>query len=174
MAPATDAPAAPSSPRDAVDEAAGKDATRSPDSLSKETQSKALSWFLSEDADPDVITDTFEMNVGTKDRPNWISHTVQAIPRERIEQIRKQFTSRRSDGTDEVDNSQSNLYIAVEGLTDPNPSDPQLRGRFADPADALSFRYRRKSGLIDVIAGRVVGCSGYSDDDVREVNAAKN
>ena len=38
----------------------------------------------------------------------------------------------------------------------------------------LKHRFRRKPGLIDQLAGRIMDLSGYDEEDVREAEAAKN
>lgn len=131
-------------------------------------RSSATAWFLEADAEDD-FTSSFQLNVGVSEE-KWITWTVRPVDRDTIDKLRK--TYREKDG--EVDASAVNLRIAVEGTVDPDLMSPAIRGKYADPGDALRFRFRHKSGLIDQIANKVVEISGYDDTDVREVEAAKN
>lgn len=141
-----------------------------------QTKMDALDWFLSDDPDEGVATKVIALNVATKPgEERWIEWTIQAMQRERIQTIRDQVRKRgrRARRGDETDEAQSNLRIATEGTVYPDLRDPKVRGEFLDPSDALKHRFRNKPGLIDQIAGEVIGISGYDDDDVREVDAVK-
>lgn len=125
----------------------------------------ATDWFVGEDGGEE-LTDSFKLNVGSKKTPRWIVWTIKSLEREYIDAVRKQERS-----GDEVDANRVNLRLAASATVDPNLQD--LRGDYADPADALQRRFQRKGGLIDQIANRVVELSGYDDDDIKEIDAVK-
>jgi hypothetical protein len=135
--------------------------------------SSATDWFLSDDPE-DISTLTFELNVASPDKPqHMIRWTVQALDRDRIRAIRRMNT--RTQGTAEVEDEMAvNLRVAAEGTIDPDLSSPEVRGKYVDAADALRARLKHKPGLIDLIAGRVMRCSGYDQGDVVEVEAGKD
>lgn len=136
--------------------------------ITAEERSEATAWFLESDIDESMTT-SFQLNVGVGEE-KWITWAVRSVDRDAIDKLRKQY--RDKDG--EVNASAVNLRIAVEGTVDPDLSNPAIRGKYADAGDALRFRFRNKSGLIDQIANKVVEISGYDDTDVREVDVAKN
>lgn len=164
---------------DAMRRAAAHDPKDKGPELDNETIMSATDWFLSDEDDED-ITRTFELNVGVgKDK--WVRWTVRALDRDRIRDLRKLGMSRatrRSGG--EADDMRVNLLIATEGSV-VDFTDPRVRsykandgtvGELIAPEDVLRYRFRKKPGLIDQIAGEVLSTSGYDDDDVREVAAA--
>jgi hypothetical protein len=168
--------------RDVVDKLAEIPKGAEPE-LTGQQSMDAADWFLSEDSED--ATDSFELNVGVGSdgygKPNelWVIWTVRALDRERIRQIRKNSREkrRRGPGGEGVeDDMQANLRIATDGTVYPDLTDPMMRGNVADPAEALHARFKRlgKSGLIDQIASRVLTISGYDDEDMREIQAAKN
>lgn len=134
--------------------------------------SAATAWFLETDME-EVAKETFEIDVSSNpDEPRWIPWTVCALSRERIQTIRREAVTGK--GAEAVaDDMGANLRIAAEGTIDPPLKEGDLRGKYADPADALRFRLRHKPGLIDQIANKVISVTGYDDDDVRKVTAGK-
>lgn len=170
---ATDTPPSETPKTDAVAKAAE---ARDPRELTPTDVADATAWFMEEDSE-EVASKTFELNVGVKSE-RWIRWTVQAIDRDRIRQIRKMSQPRAARrggaGIGSEDEMLVNLRIAAEGTLDPDLHDPKLRRGIADPAEALRMRFHAKPGLIDQIAGEVLSVSGYDDEDIREVKAAKN
>lgn len=152
---------------EAVRAAAG--AKRPERELTAEQQDNATAWFLEEDPE-EVPTRSFQLNVGVENE-RWVTWTVRAIDRDELRVLRRQ-SRRGRQGTE--DDLSLNLRIAAAGTVNPPISEARVRGEFADPAEALNYRLRHKQGLIDQIAGEVLTASGYDDNDVREVTAAKN
>lgn len=140
--------------------------------LSELEHHDATDWFLSAETE-EVATKSFKLNVSNDpDNPKWVVWKVQALQRELIQSIRKEAV--KGTGADaEPDDMQANLLIATEGTIVPDLKDARIRGKYADPSDALRFRLRHKPGLIDQIANRVIAVTGYDDDDVRKVEAGK-
>lgn len=142
-------------------------------------QQTATDWFMSTDAE-EVAWAWIDINVapaGAKEK--LVPFKIQVVDRDRIRDLRKQATVEKANGTEEIDEMEANLQIAVEGLLEPDlRNKPELRTvrgqEFLDPADALRARFAYKPGIIDQIAGRVVQISGYNDKDVKEVRAAGN
>lgn len=153
--------------------------------MSAEQVDAATEWFLSDDEDPD--TDYFEMNVGTPEEPRWIGWTIRSVDTEVLKRIRRQGENRSSRrrgggvGLGDIDPQEANARIVLEGTITPDLYEvAQKKGvqNTADPSvgamQVLKHRFRRKPGLIDQIAGRIMDLSGYNEDDLREAEAAKN
>lgn len=142
----------------------------------------ATEWFLGQDEDEgERAVKTLEIDVGIS-KPKIIRWVVGSLDRDRIAEIRREareIVQRRHGkrrGMDPLDESPemiANVRIAVEGTISPDFSDDRVRGKFADPADAMRHRFKAKSGLIDQIAGHVILLSGFSSEDVQEVDAVK-
>lgn len=135
----------------------------------------AMEWFLSSEDSNVRATKSFEVNVSADPtQPKFVRWTVQAIPRERIRQIRRQsrIVTRRG-ASDETNEAKANTLIAVEGTVHPDLA--EIAGRLGtnDVAGVLDRRFAHKPGLIDIIAGEVLSASGYDEDDVRDVAAGK-
>lgn len=145
-------------------------ATDAKKDLTNAERADATNWFLAGSPEGPAKVH-FQLNVGVDSRnPHWINWTVQAMDRDRITEIR----SSASDEYDDVAKAGmvANTRIAVEATVTPNLK--ELRGEYADPADALTARFGFKPGLIDQIAQKVLKATGYEDSDVREVDAVKN
>lgn len=149
--------------------------------LTAEAIADATAWFMSDDPEEQVAHRRLKINVSTDpDKVLWVEWIVKGLPRERITQIREESAStaegrRRGRETGFAnDGVTANTKIAAEGTIYPNLRDKKVRGNFADPADAMKYRFRNKPGLIDQIAGHVIEVGGYSDEDVKELTAAKN
>lgn len=154
---------------------------KSRETLSEDEQADALEWFLSPESED--VTDDIELNVGTARKPKWIKWTIQTVDRDELRRIRRQSREqgnrrerRRAaaigQGT-ELDADAANLRIVVEGTVYPDLRAAAKQMNLVDPADAVRRRFRKKPGLIDQIAGEVMSLSGYDDEDVREVQAAR-
>lgn len=169
----------PSPGRTAVEEAA-----KSPETAKEMAASErmdAVEWFMADDPDEAPAQRKLELDVSTDpDHPKIIEWVVQALERETIQQIRdkaKKAPGRRRarQGDESAENvAVANTRIAAAGTLYPNLRDERVRGDFMDPADALKYRFRNKSGIIDQIAGHVIEVSGYDEADVQEVNAVGN
>lgn len=154
---------------------------KNPKDLDPEVVQDATDWFLADDEE-EVAEHSFEINVGVN-KPRWVRWTVRAIDRDRIRDLRNSTMNRQARRSGrEADDMRVNLLIATEGSVI-DWSDKQVMsykkqdgttGTFVDPSDAMRYRFRRKPGLIDQIAGEVLSTSGYDDEDVREIAAAKS
>jgi hypothetical protein len=156
----------------AVDAAAN---VEDPKDLTEQEAMDGAEWFMSDEEEDEGYLD-FDLNVGQKS-PKWVRFRVQALTRERIDQIRKQNQIIQPDGTIQNRELEANVRIAVEALISPNLSKPEnrvVRGQtFMDPADALVARFAHKPGLVDQITGKAIDVSGYNEGDIREVRAGK-
>jgi Phage XkdN-like tail assembly chaperone protein, TAC len=170
----------PSAQREALEEAA--QSKKAAAEMSEIERMDAVEWFLSDDPDEAVATRTLRLNVSTNpDKVTEIKWVVQAVARERIQQIRdearnqpgKRRRQRASQGEDTGNQALANLKIAAEGTAYPDLRDPRLRREFLDPSDAMAYRFRNKPGLIDQVAAHVIEVSGYDEDDVQEIAAVK-
>lgn len=172
----------------------GKDAVRrasksseAAEEMSVTERMDAVEWFMSDDPDESPAIRKLELNVSTDpDNPKYVEWIVQAIGRERIQEIRDaarkhgRGRKRRAQQSDDESDAgvRANLRIAAEGTVYPNLRDDQLRNlhgkQFLDPADVMNYRFRNKQGLIDQIAANVIEVSGYDEDDVQEIDAVGN
>lgn len=147
------------------------------DRITPSEEAEATAWYLDPDnLDQNPTTHTFKVDIApykARDK-KLVDITIQPLDRQYIQQIRKENT--RREGTREETNDMGiNLALVVASLVEPDLRDPKVRGQYQDPADVLRLRlFRHKSGLIDQIANKVMAVSGYDDDDVLEVEAAKN
>lgn len=150
--------------------------------LTETTKMDATAWFMSEEPEETIAFRRLEINVSADpDRIIEVEWVVKALTRERITQIREEAATstagRRRARRDENmtgDTALANARIAAEGTLSPDLRDPKVRGQFTDPVDALKHRFKHKPGLIDQICGHVIEVTGYNDEDVREIEAAKN
>lgn len=156
-------------------------ADKRPEEITGKEAQAATDWFMSDDVE-EQAWDYTELNTGGpvgSGRERWVRFKISALPRERITEIREEATVVHSNGQSKTNGVEANTVIAVEGLLEPDlqnaPRPIRVRGQdFMDPADALNARFAHKSGLIDIIANKIVQLSGYDDGDVREVKAAGN
>lgn len=134
-------------------------------------QNVALEWFLSDDPDDqDDLTRTIEINVGKSDGEKWIPWTIRAVDLDTLRRIRKATITRRGGDLDEV---QANLKIVVSGTVAPDLTEAAHAMHITTAEKALQRRFRHKPGLLGQISGEIMALSGYDDEDVREVSAAK-
>jgi hypothetical protein len=137
----------------------------------------ALDWFLSDDpSDEGELQRVLEINVGGEKEKN-IPWTIRAIDVDTLRRIRRSVAGgraqRRQGG--ELDEVTANLKIVVEGTVNPPLAEIAKAKNIAGGAEtALKLKFRHKSGLIGQLAGEILSLSGYDEDDVREVSAAKN
>jgi hypothetical protein len=144
---------------------------------SEQDMADATAWFLSEQYAGVKARKSFELNVSADpEHPHYVAWTVEAISRQRIRQIRRQarVTSRRNTTGDQMDETKVNLLVACEGTVDPDLDAIAHEIGAQDASSVLERRMAHKPGLIDQIAGEVLGASGYDDDDVRDVTAGKS
>jgi len=142
----------------------------------KETED-ALEWFLSnEDQD---FTQELSLNVGSPAKPKWINWEIKTVDLDTLRRIRRQSQAgsraqRRGAQAGEIDEVEANLRIVLEGTASPDLHDIAKQMGDIDPAETLKRRFSHKPGLIGQISGEIMSISGYDDEDVREVDAAKN
>lgn len=170
----------PSTP-DGADDLQGADlisAAAAGKELSPKATEDALEWFLS--AEEEDFTQELKLNVGSPNAPKWIVWEIKTVDLDTLRRIRRQSTpssrqQRRSGAqTGELDEVEANLRIVLEGTASPDIRAIAQQKGDVDPADTLKRRFRHKPGLIGQISGEIMSISGYDDDDVREVDAAKN
>jgi hypothetical protein len=159
---------------DLIDAAAR--AANGKDKLNDEEQVDALEWFLS-DTDATELTHTFQVNVGTQLKKVWIDWTIKPVDMDRLRAIRRrsaQGGSRRQRAQGEqFDEVAANVQIVLEGTIDPDLRAAGKQLGAADPSFAVRGRFAHKPGLLAQIAGEIMSLSGYDDEDVREVDAAR-
>jgi hypothetical protein len=156
-----------------------EDGRPDPEKVTPQQAADATAWFMSSDEEDEGWRDV-DLNVASTGE-KWVRFRVQALPRERIDEIREQNVRtvfRDGKKVEETDQVASNTRISAEGLAIPDLSNPEMRvvrgQKFMDPADALEARFAHKPGLIDQLTGYVLSVSGYNTDDVREVEAGKS
>jgi Phage XkdN-like tail assembly chaperone protein, TAC len=175
-------------PDDVVIEHPGKEAVRRASegrTLEPDAVDDATAWFLSDEEEED--TELVQLNIGSAEEPRWINWTIRSVDAEvlrRIQRSGQNRAQRRRGGAmavPDVDPQEANVRIVVEGTVKPNLAEiARKKGvpESADPSSAsilvLKHRFRRKPGLIDQLAGRIMDLSGYDEEDVREAEAAKN
>lgn len=157
-------------PTEAVDAAAEAGA------MTREEHDAATAWFLSDDPDDEgELTRTIEINVGG-DEEKHIPWTIRAIDLDSLRRIRRSISGTRAQRRQggELDEVAANLKIVIEGTVNPDIAAGAQALGIASPETALKSRFRHKPGLIGQIAGEILSLSGYDEEDVREVQAAKN
>lgn len=156
---------------------AAVDALANGDKITATAEAEATAWYLDEDyLDSEPATHAFQIDLAPykADKRRLVTWVIQPVDRDYIQQIRKENT-RREGTREEVNDMGVNLALVVAATVEPDLRDPRVRGVYQDPADVLRLRFfRHKSGLIDQIANKVMAVSGYDDEDVAEVEAAKN
>jgi hypothetical protein len=173
---------------DVVIEHPGKEAVRLASEgrpLEPDAVDEATAWFLSDEEEEE--TEVVQLNIGSTEEPRWINWTIRSVDAEVLRRIQRAGQSRaqrrRGGGmlAADVDMQDANARIVVEGTVKPNLAEiAHKKGvqESADPTSAsmmvLKHRFRRKPGLIDQLAGRIMDLSGYDEEDVREAEAAKN
>jgi hypothetical protein len=145
----------------------------------RETADAALDWLLSDEPDETGETLPLELNIGSarEGQEKWITWMIQPVDGEVIRRIRRQSTSGRAArraGQQGGDDDQANRRIVVAGTAAPNVVEAANQRGLADPASLIELKFRRKPGLVQQLVVEILSLSGYDDDDVREVQAAKN
>jgi hypothetical protein len=144
--------------------------------LSTEEVADALEWFLSDVEEADEAHN-FQINVGTLRHKKWVTWSVRPVDPDRIKRIRRasQGGNRmaRRMGTGEFDEVGANIQIVVEGTVYPDIRAAAKEKGLVAPEDWVRLKFSHKPGLLTQIAGEVMACSGFDDEDVREVDAAQ-
>jgi hypothetical protein len=137
----------------------------------------ATEWFLT--ADDASFTQEIKLNVGTPDKEQWIIWEIKPVDLDTLTKIRKEAAGqtkaqRRAVAAGDMDEAEINIRICVAGTVSPDLRKIANDLRMVDPGDALKARFQRKPGLLSQISGEIMSLSGYDDEDVRAVEAAKN
>ena len=138
----------------------------------------ATEWLLSNDQR--AYTHTIQINVGSPTQEVWVDWEIRPVDLDTLKKIREASQGgtnrqrRRSAQTGEMDEVEANIRIVVEGTVTPDLKAVAAEKRMVDPGDVLRQRFAHKPGLLGQISGEVMSISGYDDEDVREVDAAKN
>lgn len=146
--------------------------------LSDSETQDALEWFLSDE--DDNFTQELKLNVGSHSDPKWITWEIKPVDLDTLRRIRQQAqaavsrANRRAGQVGEIDEVEANVRIVIEGTASPDLLAIAQQKGDVDPATTLKRRFSHKPGLIGQISGEIMSISGYDDEDVREVDAAKN
>lgn len=160
--------------------------------LTEQGQQDALAWMLDPEEIP--LTQDIDVNVGTPDNPRIFVWTIGPIDGETIKRSRKAAETggrgrsnraRAAGEVPEVDPQEANARICVAGVISPNlreaaamkmsaagAHDPNP-DKDANAVALLKHRLRHKPGLIDQIAVKILGLSGYDDDDIQPHSVGK-
>lgn len=152
--------------------------------VSPEEVQDAVAFFLaseaSEEEQPSVEPKTLTLNLGTKEKPRKVRWTVVPVEDTEITRLRRtsQVGTRQQKrrGEAEVDEAVVARKVVVRGTVDPDPKElARTLGTGPDPADAVHAFFSKygKTGLITQISGTILSISGWDDEDVQEVEAAR-
>jgi hypothetical protein len=147
--------------------------------FSEEEAVDAMEWFLS--PEDERFTHTISINVGSPTKAKWIDWEIQPVDLDTLKKIREKSQGggsrqqrRRNQASGDIDEVEANLAIVVEGTVTPDLREIANQMRLVDPGDALRRKFAHKPGLLGQLSGEIMSISGYDDEDVREVDAAKN
>jgi hypothetical protein len=151
--------------------------------LTDEQKLDALTWLLADADEDEQVTQTWEFNVGTEERPLWVNWTIKPLDADTMNALRQQARSeagvnrrarRAGQGEADFDVTVFNLRMVAAATLDPDlAAAARTKGiEAADPlygpVQMLQARTRNKPGLVDQIAGKVMLLSGYDEQDVRK------
>lgn len=151
------------------------------DELTEPEIADALAFFLASEADADEQVEPTELklNLGTKDEKKYVRWVIAPIEDTRITAIRKESVkgtrAQRRSGQAETDEALVSRKIVIEGTVEPDPREMARAMGLVDPVDALDRYFRRygKTGLITQISSEILSVSGWDDEDIQEVEAAR-
>jgi hypothetical protein len=149
--------------------------------LQPEELVSATDYFLAtaEDAEVKVEPKELKLNVGTKEKPAWVRWAIMPVEDTEITKIRKSALvgtrAQRRKGDAEADEALVSRRLVVRGTVDPDPAELARTMQLVDPADAVQRFFARygKTGLITQISGEILSISGWDDEDIQEVEAAR-
>jgi hypothetical protein len=144
----------------------------------------ALEWFLAREGDANSAPEPkrMKLNLGSRENPQPVWWVIGPVEDVRINAIRdaarkggNRRQRRRSQEEQEVDEMLVARRIVVEATIEPDLGQLAKRMDLVDPADALHafFAKAGKTGLITQISGEVLTLSGWDDEDIEEVEAAR-
>ncbi len=166
----------PTTPAEAVKEVAE---AKQPDRLPPAMQSSALDWFLSGEPVGGTTGNraTVRVNVGSEDDPKWIDWVLKPVSMDSLRAIRQRASStREAKRTGNMDEFRMNLEIVAISTVDP-PLGEVAAANGIDAIEALRERFGNSPGIITQLSGKVLGISGFDEDDVQDkvqVTAAGN
>lgn len=151
------------------------------DELTEDEIVGALDYFLATEQDAEVTVEPVELklNVGTKGEKKFIRWVIAPVEDTRITAIRKESVkgtrAQRRSGQAEVDETLVSRKLVVEGTVEPDPKVLAKTMGLSDPSDAIHAFFKRfgKTGLITQISGEILSASGWDDEDLQEVEAAR-
>lgn len=147
--------------------------------VTDEQAQDALEWFLQADDSSEVEPKTLKLNMGTTDLPQWINWVIGPVEDTLItkirEQSRKGTRAQRRRGDAEIDDMLVARRMVVEGTLNPDLRELGKKLKMVDPADAVQafFQKAGKTGLITQLSGEILSISGWDEEDVQEVEAAR-
>jgi hypothetical protein len=141
----------------------------------------ALAYFMAtkDDEDKRIEPITLRINVGSKAKPEWVRWTIGPVEDDEITRIRKESVkgtrAQRRRGDAETDEMLVARKIVTRGTLDPDPRELAQAMGLLDPVDAIQTFFRKygKTGLITQLSGEILSISGWDDEDVQEVEAAR-
>lgn len=150
----------------------------------EDDQAAALDYLLRafhEEISDEELQDKLWVNVGTPRKPNKILWIIRPLERAEIRRIEESVASRRDIQAGKQASPdlryQTSLRIVTEGTVVPDLRAGAAKIGLASPGDFLEEALKKKSGLIEQLAGEVYGLSGYDQSDVQdatEVTATGN
>lgn len=149
--------------------------------LSAGEAADALEHFMATEDDEGTVVEpkTLKLNLGTKAEPQWVRWTIVPVEDTEITRIRKNSVigtrAQRRRGDAESDEALVSRRLVVKGTVDPDPKALAKTMNLLDPADAVQAFFRKygKTGLITQVSGEILSISGWDDEDVQEVEAAR-
>jgi Phage XkdN-like tail assembly chaperone protein, TAC len=157
-------------------------APKAAQAMSAEERMDALAWLLTDGSEEEIsATQTWEINVGSDDRPVLIEWTIKPLDSDTMNEIRQRARqeagmnrqARRQGLEPELDVRLLNLRMVAAATVSPDLQQAAVNKGVAaadplfGPVKLLEARFRHKPGLVEQIAARVMLFSGYDDVDVR-------
>lgn len=120
-----------------------------------------------------------KLNLGTKQEPKLLRWVVMPVEDTVITRIRKESTKgtrqQIRNGQGSVDEAVVGRKIVVHATVEPDLGALAKQLGVLDPADGLYAFFRKygKTGLITQLSGEILSISGWDDEDISEVEAAR-
>jgi hypothetical protein len=150
----------------------------------EDDQQAALDYLVrafNEEIPDEELQDKLWVNVGTPRKPHKILWIIRPLERHEIRRIEESVANRRDIQAGRAASPdlryQTSLRIVTEGTVVPDLFAGAKTIGLASPGDFLEEALKKKSGLIEQLAGEVYGLSGYDQADVQdatEVTATGN
>jgi hypothetical protein len=144
----------------------------------------ALDFYLKSEeqaeAEPEVEPKPLKLNLGTKEKPEWVRWVIMPVEDTLITKFRRESQvgtrAQKRRGDAEVDEARVALKVVRAGTVDPDPKElARAMQTGPDPLDAIRafFKRKQKTGIITQVSGEILSISGWDDEDVQEVEAAR-